>query len=75
MKFYREAYAEKGGGFEAGIEAALSSILVSPQFLFRLEQDPPNAVPGTAYRISDLELRAGSRFSCGAAFRMMSCCG
>ena len=29
-----------GGGFEAGIEMALSAVLVSPQFLFRVEQDP-----------------------------------
>jgi len=60
MKFYREAKA--GDGFEAGIETALSAILVSPQFLFRVEQDPPGVVPNTAYRIADLELASRLSF-------------
>ena len=47
MKFYREGRAE--GDFEAGIEMALSSVLVNPQFLFRIERDPPNIPSGTAY--------------------------
>ena len=51
---YREARAE--GGFEAGIEMALAAVLVSPHFLFRIEQDPAGLAPNTAYRISDLEL-------------------
>jgi hypothetical protein len=62
MRFYREAQQENGGGFEAGIEAALSSILVSPQFLFRVEQDPSGITPGSAYRVSDLELASRISF-------------
>jgi hypothetical protein len=62
MKFYHEARRENGGGFDAGIEAALSSILVSPQFLFRMEQDPAGVAPGTVYRISDLELASRLSF-------------
>jgi hypothetical protein len=54
MKFYREARGKDG--FEAGIEMALSAVLVSPEFLFRVEQDPDRVAPATAYRISDLEL-------------------
>jgi hypothetical protein len=54
MKFYREAGAENG--YEAGIEMALRSVLVSPEFLFRVEQDPAGVAPHSAYRISDLEL-------------------
>jgi len=38
MEFYRKAKAEDG--FEAGIESALSAVLVSPEFLFRIERDP-----------------------------------
>jgi hypothetical protein len=38
MEFYRQAKA--ADGFEAGIEAALSAVLVSPEFLFRIERDP-----------------------------------
>ena len=60
MKFYRETRQESG--FEAGIESALSSVLVSPEFLFRVENDPPNVAPNTAYRISDLELASRLSF-------------
>jgi len=49
-------------GFEAGIEWALQRILVSPEFLFRIEQDPENLEAGTAYPISDLELASRLSF-------------
>ena len=51
-----------GGGFEAGIETALERILVGPEFLFRIERDPANTAPDTAYRISDLELASRMAF-------------
>ena len=38
MEFYREARAE--GDFDAGIEMALSAVLVNPQFLFRDRAGP-----------------------------------
>ena len=57
---YRKARAD--GGFDAGIEMALSAVLVSPQFLFRVEQDPAGVPPGTPYRISDLELASRLSF-------------
>src|SRR4029453_16918056 len=38
MKFYKDGRVE--GGFENGIEMALRAVLVSPEFLFRVEQDP-----------------------------------
>jgi hypothetical protein len=50
------------GGFEAGIRAALERILVGPEFLFRIERDPANVPPDTAYRISDLELASRLSF-------------
>ena len=64
MGFFRRARAEAIGGvaFEAGIESALSAILVSPEFLFRIERDPPGLAPGTAYRVSDLELASRLSF-------------
>ncbi len=49
-------------GFDAGIESALSAILVSREFLFRVEQDPANVAPKTAYRVSDLELASRLSF-------------
>jgi PAS domain-containing protein len=43
----------QGGTFEGGIQIALEAILMSPNFLFRIEQDPPQE---NAHRISDTEL-------------------
>lgn len=60
MEFFRTARAEEG--FDAGIETALSAVLVSPAFLFRVELDPSGVAPTTAYRISDLELASRLSF-------------
>ena len=57
---YRTARTE--GGFDAGVEMALSAVLVSPQFLFRVEQDPAGVPPATPYRISDTELASRLSF-------------
>ena len=48
--------------FDAGIEMALSAVLVSPHFLFRVEQDPARIPPNTPYRISDVELASRLSF-------------
>ena len=53
---------DAGGDFEAGIEAALRRILVSPEFLFRVERDPDGIAPDTNYPISDLELASRLSF-------------
>ena len=71
LEFYEEGRA--AGDFDAGIEMALRRLLVSPEFLFRIERDPEGAAPNAAYRISDRSWRRGSRSSSGAAFRTMSC--
>jgi hypothetical protein len=60
FRLYREARAE--GGFEAGIEMALSAVLVSPEFLFRVEPDPAGVPPKTVYRVSDVELASRLSF-------------
>ena len=60
MPFYEAGQAE--GGFEAGIQRAVERLLVSPQFLYRIEVDPANATPGKAYRVSDLELASRISF-------------
>jgi hypothetical protein len=60
LPFYTAGRAE--GGFDAGIERALERILVSPQFLFRIEREPASAAPGSLYRISDLELASRLSF-------------
>jgi hypothetical protein len=56
---------EKGkneGGFETGIRLAVQTILVSPEFLFRMEFDPVDVKPGEAYPISNLELASRLSF-------------
>jgi hypothetical protein len=50
------------GGFEAGMAMALRGVLVSPDFLFRLERDPAHADPEKPYKISDLELASRLSF-------------
>ncbi|HEU4934806.1 MAG TPA: DUF1592 domain-containing protein [Vicinamibacterales bacterium] len=57
---YRKARVD--GDFDAGIEMALSAVLVSPQFLFRVETEPAGVPPGTPYRVSDLELASRLSF-------------
>jgi hypothetical protein len=52
----------KEGSFEAGIEMALQRILAGPEFLFRIERDPPGIAPNTAYRADDLELASRLSF-------------
>jgi Protein of unknown function (DUF1592)/Protein of unknown function (DUF1588)/Protein of unknown function (DUF1585)/Protein of unknown function (DUF1595)/Protein of unknown function (DUF1587) len=60
MAFYREGRAE--GDFEAGIERALSAVLINPDFLFRVESDPKKLAANAVYRISDLELASRLSF-------------
>jgi len=60
LALYRKARAD--GDFDAGIEMALSAVLVSPHFLFRIEQDPAGAAAGTVYRVSDLDLASRLSF-------------
>jgi len=55
-------YARAEGGFDKGIETALRAVLVNPNFLFRIERDPDNVAPHTAYRLSDLELASRLSF-------------
>ena len=54
MDFYEAGKRE--GDFETGIQEALSRVLIDPRFLFRFEEEPEDLAPGTAYKISDLEL-------------------
>jgi mono/diheme cytochrome c family protein len=49
-------------GFLSGLELAIRSILVSPNFLFRFESQPETAAPNTPYRITDLELASRLSF-------------
>src|SRR4029077_11826283 len=58
--FYRTGRGTRG--FEAGIELAIERLLISPEFLIRIEQDPDTATPGSPYRISQVELASRLSF-------------
>ena len=60
MSFY--AAGRREGGFDAGIEMALSRLLTSPEFLFRIETDPPDVAVNTNYRVSDVDLASRLSF-------------
>jgi hypothetical protein len=60
MDLFRQARAQ--GDFDAGIEMATSAVLVNPQFLFRIESDPPGAAPRSVYRVPDVQLASRLSF-------------
>ena len=60
LPFYEEGRAE--GSFDTGVQFALERVLVSPQFLYRIEREPAGALPGAAYAVTDLELASRLSF-------------
>ena len=58
LGFFDEGRAD--GGFDQGVEMALRRLLVSPEFLLRVERDPAGA--DGPYRVSDLELASRLSF-------------
>jgi hypothetical protein len=60
MSFYQSGRAE--GSFEAGIQAALPTILASPKFLYRAERAPAGTAPGAVHRITALDLASRLSF-------------
>jgi hypothetical protein len=52
----------KEGTFDTGVEMALRAILVSPDFLFRVEHDGSSAQAGSIHRVSDVELASRLSF-------------
>ena len=60
MEFYKFGKEEKG--FETGIEMVLARILASPQFIYRIEEEPVTVRAGQPYRISDVDLASRLSF-------------
>ena len=54
--------ARNEGNFEDGIERALRALLVSPSFLFRVEEDHAESLDPAASQISDIELASRLSF-------------
>jgi hypothetical protein len=61
IKYYATARQTGSATFDEGIRAALEALLVSPDFLFRIELDPPNVTQGM-YPVSDVELASRLSF-------------
>ena len=61
LAFYKAGRAD-GGDFDKGIETALRAMLVSPEYLFRIERDPARATPGQVYRVNDVDLASRLSF-------------
>jgi hypothetical protein len=60
LRFY--ARASRDGGFEAGIRSALTIVLASPEFLYRIETPPAGIAPGSNYALSDIDLASRLSF-------------
>jgi mono/diheme cytochrome c family protein len=53
----------RDGSFDDGVELVLSRVLASPQFLYRIEEEPAAAArAGQAHRISDIDLASRLSF-------------
>ena len=61
LDFYEQG-RQNGGSFEDGVELAIRRLLVSPEFLYRIEADPAGAAPGAPYPVSDLDLASRLSF-------------
>ena len=60
LVFYQQKRQQSD--FDSGIQSALEAMLVSPDFLLRVERDPKTAAPGTVYRLNDFELASRLSF-------------
>ena len=60
VTFYQNA--RKQGDFDAGIRAGIERVLLSPDFLFRIETDPAGAASGAAYNLPDVQLASRLSF-------------
>ncbi len=60
LAFYHQARGK--GSFEYGIQKALEAVLISPDFLFRVESDPAGSKVSGGHRISGVELASRLSF-------------
>ena len=58
----RAGASDPESAFERGIELALRRLLVSPEFLVRIEVDPAGIAPDTPYVMTDLEVASRLSF-------------
>lgn len=61
LRFYNNR-RQQGGDFDEGIANALEAMLVSPDFLFRIERNPKGSAPGSVQRVDGYELASRLSF-------------
>ncbi len=61
LSFYRKS-RQNGGTFDDGIRVGVARVLSSPNFLYRIERDPPDARVGVAHPVTDIELASRLSF-------------
>jgi len=54
MQVYQDGH--KSEGFEMGVRRALTAVIASPKFIYRIEQLPENVEPGSIHLLDDLDL-------------------
>ena len=72
VKLVNTSKAE-GLSLEQGIQVAIQAMLVSPNFLFRIERDPDPTDPAKCTRFPTSSWPRESATSCGARCRTTSC--
>ena len=60
VAFYEAGRTE--GSFDKGIQFALERLLTDPDFFYRIERDPVDVAPATAYPVSNIELASRLSF-------------
>ena len=60
LAFYQQARSK--GSFDYGIQKAVEAVLISPDFLFRVESDPPSSGPAPVHCVSGVELASRLSF-------------
>ncbi|HEX6999103.1 MAG TPA: DUF1592 domain-containing protein [Gammaproteobacteria bacterium] len=60
LRFF--ATGRRNADFDRGIQSALTIVLASPEFLYRVEAVPEGLPPGSIYEVSDLELASRLSF-------------
>jgi hypothetical protein len=60
LEFYKLGRREKD--FELGVEMLVSRVLASPQFIYRIEEQPAGVATGQPYRINDIDLASRLSF-------------
>jgi len=66
MRVFESANSELN--FDMGIRRALTAIIASPKFLYRIEELPDGAAPGSIYQLTDYELASRLSFFLWSSF-------